>query len=102
MCFLVNHVSHPVSRRRAKTDELYRGYHAAIPTGIGEFDPTASGTRLQLLRSSAEHRLEWPRPVYFRWPDGYEATVRILWVTEPGRLGKLQGLEAAAEEGVRR
>lgn len=89
VCFLVNHLSHPVSRRRPITDELYKGYHAAIPREAGEFEPTPGGAKLLMLRSSAEHPLEWPRPVPSRWPAGYEASTRILWITEPGRADRL-------------
>ena len=89
VCFLINHLSHPVTKRGAKTDENYKTFHAAIPLGPGAFEPIAGQPTLQLLRSSAEHRLEWPSPVNFRWPEGFEATVRILWITEGGRIGKV-------------
>jgi hypothetical protein len=88
VCFLVNHLSHTVAKRRPMTDEAYKGLHARIPLKPAEFEPVA-GMRLQLLRTSEEHRLEWPSPVSFRWPEGYDATVRILWITELGRGSKL-------------
>jgi hypothetical protein len=88
VCFLVNHLNHGVSERRSKTDEIYKRFHATVPLEPGEFEPVG-GICLDLLRSSKEHRLEWPRPVSFRWPEGYDATVRILWITEPGRVSKL-------------
>jgi len=98
VCFLVNHIAHSVSKRHPRTDAKYKKLHSAIPFTAGEFEPIAGEPRLQLIHTSVEHRLEWPRPVCFRWPNGYEATVRILWITECGRSGKLQELEDAATE----
>jgi hypothetical protein len=99
VCFLLSHLSHPITKRRPKTEETYRAFHAAIPHDQAVFEPIVGEPRLELLRSSAEHRLTWPRPVPLRWPDGFEATVRILWITECGRLSKLRELDDAAGPG---
>src|SRR4051812_38368231 len=99
VCFLVNHLIHPSGAWQAPTAAKYRAFHAAIPALPGEFEPIVGEPKLQLLRSSAEHLLEWPHPIYFRWLQGYKARVRILWITEPGRIGLLQEQEDTGGTG---
>lgn len=53
-----------------------------------------------LLRTSAEHHIEWAQPVFSRWAHSFKAAVRILWITEPDRIGLLQELEGKGQRDV--
>lgn len=89
VCFLTNVVCDGMSARRQATASLYDTYLSTVPNEPGEFEPISGQGAFYLLRSSPERELRWPRPIYQRWPDGYHANVRILWVTEPARLREL-------------
>jgi hypothetical protein len=86
VCFLTNAVSDGMSARRPATTSLYGDYLSSVPIEPGEFEPIAGEGKFYLLRSSPERELLWPRPIYQRWPDGYKATIRMLWITVPARL----------------
>jgi hypothetical protein len=96
VCFLLDHLSPSISKRQPKTQETYTAYQAAVPHGPAEFEPIAGQPRLELLRSSGWHWLTWPHPVACRWPEGFEANMRVLWITEPGRTCRLQATIDAA------
>jgi hypothetical protein len=81
VCFVLNPTSSAIHRRLKSTDEKYRRFVASVPHEPAEFEPVAGQPKLLLLRSSTEHRLYWPRPIYPRWLAGYEASLRIVWVT---------------------
>ena len=66
VCFLFDHLSHSIGRRLQRTDEKYKAYHAVVPSVPAEFEPTVGESKLQLLRSSDWHKLDWPHPVACR------------------------------------
>ena len=101
VCFLLDHLSPSISKRQPTTQQTYKVYQAAVPHGPAEFEPIAGQPRLELLKSSGWHRLAWPHPVACRWPEGFEANMRILWITETGRTCRLQAMidAAGADEG---
>ena len=80
ICFLSNSLSSPPHRQLEATREKYRQYMARVPPKGGWFRPVPKGARLYLEHTSAAYRLKWKAPVVGRWPNGYEADVRVLWV----------------------
>lgn len=80
VCFLYNVISSPVQSRRKSTEVKYLEYMSRVPKTSGEFDPLQNGQKFSLLKTSAEFELEWPRPVYEKWPNGFNAVMRILWI----------------------
>jgi hypothetical protein len=96
VCFLLDHLSPSLSARQPRTQETYRAYQASIPHGPAAFTPIAGEPMIELLRSSDWHGLNWPHPVACRWPEGFGANMRILWITEPGRTCRLQAMLDAA------
>ena len=80
VCLLLNAVSRRRHQREA-TKTKYRGCVGRVPLSSGWFDPTANERRLYLAHTSPQYRLRWEHPVFDRWPGGYEAEARLLWVS---------------------
>ncbi len=81
VCLLLNVVSRPRHRQMEATKTKYSGYMDRVSLSSGWFEPTANERRLCLAHTSPEYRLRWERPVFDRWPGGYEAEARLLWVS---------------------
>jgi hypothetical protein len=82
VCFLFDFTpSFP--NRKPKTAESYKAFQAAVPTEPADFEPIVGQPLLRLVRSSNWHRISWPYPVACRWPKGFEADIRTLWITLP-------------------
>lgn len=82
LCFQINPISKSSHSRRTDTEIRYQQYHASIPqTSSCSFQPILGLPPLWLAASSPEFSLQWQNPVLPRWPNGYEALIRILWVS---------------------
>jgi len=81
VCVLSNAVSSPPRPRRKTTVEKYRRYMERVPLTNGCFEPTLTEPPLYLAHTSPQYLVGWKGSVFDRWPDGYEAETRVLWVS---------------------
>jgi len=81
ICFLVDSISQSTVSRRPETTAKYCRYIECVPVKPGPFQPIEGFPPLYLEHTSPEFRASWPFPVPGYWPDGYEAKIRILWIS---------------------
>ena len=81
VCFLSNALRSRPHKMMEATKVKYEGFMEGVPLAEGWFQPVPNGQRFYLTHTSAEHRLVWDHPVFERWPQGYEAEARVLWVS---------------------
>ena len=85
VCLLSNVVSEPPHPRLESTRERHRRFMERVPMSDGWFEPVQTQPRLYLEHTSPQYVLRWKHPVLGQWPEGYEAVVRVLWVSRgPG------------------
>lgn len=80
ICFLINSVGQSTFARRRDTEDRYASFVSRVPIAPGRFEPLPGEPELLLVHSSSVYRVEWTRPVPGRWPNGYRADVRVLWL----------------------
>lgn len=80
VCFLYEILSQSTPNQRSATRDRDREYLASVPTTAGRFKPHSHELEFQLLHSSKSYLLEWPEPIPGRWPFGFAAAMRILWI----------------------
>jgi len=85
VCLLYDVISPSLAVRRPDSTARYKAFLSRVPFEPSEFEPV-EGQRFYLLKSSSEHRISWQRPVFSRWPKGFEANARLLWLSLPPAL----------------
>jgi hypothetical protein len=81
VCFLFEPKRPVASKTKAATLAAWQERFAKVPEAPGPFHPVGSLPPLYLAHTSPRLPLLWPHPIPGRWPEGYEADLRILWVT---------------------
>ena len=81
VCLLYNILKTAKPNRRSDTERLYSNYIASVPHSAGEFTPMNCSHAFYLFYSSEAYALSWDRPVFRRYPHGFSASMRFVWVT---------------------
>lgn len=83
VCLVYNVLKTAMPNRRSDTERLYSDYIASVPHSPGEFTPMNCSHTFYLFHSSEDYTLSWDKPVFRRYPHGFSASMRFVWVTSP-------------------
>lgn len=83
VCVVTDARSRMVAVQREATKLRYAEFLSRIPDTTGPFEPIPGGPVFHVAWSSNWFEVRWPRPVFGKWPDGFAAGVRILWLCKP-------------------
>ena len=83
VCFLYEILPQSIPNQRPDAKARDQRFLASIPESPGLFKPDLHELEFELLHSSKNYLIEWPEPIPGRWPHGFAAAMRVLWVAKP-------------------